>query len=41
MRDAKTRVDVLEKANKLQIVENETLQRDFTQCAVKLKQSEV
>lgn len=32
---------MLEKATKKQIVENETLHRDFTSCAVKLKQSEV
>ena len=41
VRDAQTRVEVLEKASKKQIMESEALQRDYTQCAVKLKQSEV
>ena len=41
VRDAKTRVEVLEKATKKQIAENEALQRDYTACAVNLKQAEV
>ena len=32
---------MLEKASKKQIMENETLMRDYTSCAVKLKQAEV
>ena len=32
---------MLEKASKKQIMENEALMRDYTSCAVKLKQAEV
>ena len=41
VRDAQSHCDILEKVNKKQISEIETLQRDYTSVAVKLKQQEV
>ena len=40
VRDAKSRTEFLEKANKKQMMEYEVLQREYTTTAVKLKQAE-
>ena len=40
MRDAKSRTEFLEKANKKSMMEYEVLQKEYTTTAVKLKQAE-